>query len=149
MTRCYELVNTDGLVKFRVTRYDEEMDSALLTFPNGAPIWKPRSAHPYRPVTDAGFDAFQLGGYCNSSSVLEFADGTLTTQFAGFPQGIYQGAFIMEKFIGAGQPGENYRCWNLAHNLLSRGMSSETCAQYMWAGNRMNFRFIPCKNIRF
>jgi hypothetical protein len=154
MTRCYELINTDGLVKFRVTRYDEERDSGLLSFPNGVPLWKPRSAHPQRSLTPSGggdpdmFKADNLGGDCGPSTITKFVDGQPTT-FAGFPAGIYQGAFIVEDLIPRPDPNQNERCWNSVHHLLSRGVTSETCARYMWEGGRMNFRFISCQDIPF
>jgi len=131
--RCYELVNTKGSVKFRTTRYDQEGDPETLKFPNGVPIWKFRTAHPKR-LQGSGFSPDALGGgACAGASIQAFDDLSPTN-------GIYDGAFIMSKLQDS-----NAGCWNLAQKLLTRGVMSETCAQYSWMGDRMDFKFVKCK----
>ncbi len=144
--RCYELTNVTGYVKFRTIRYDEERISDPVKFPNNLPIWKFRGAHPkrmqgsdYKP--GGKFDPAQLDELCATSQINTFLDDSPT-------DGLYEGAFMMEKYIGfTAGPEDNSACWNLAHELLARGVIDETCAQYFWddASDRMNFRFVSCK----
>ena len=134
-TRCYEMRGTEGVVKTRVTRFDENRGSSVL-FPNGVPIWEFKYFHPERPVDYSGPNAYNpqgLEGTCFNSMVNELPDGT--------PTNIYQGAFILNE--RADNPG----CWDRVQNILTRGVTSETCARYYWQrGMRpgMDFMFVPC-----
>ena len=144
--RCYYLTNERGIVKFRTTRFDEETVSNLLTFPGGAPIWQFRSAHPARQEKNFSVKNVlgSLNGACTSSQFKTFADGTPATYLSGL--GIYDGAFIMNEMIFApGRPEDNTECWNRAHSLMTLGVVDETCAEYNWMSDRMNFKFVDCK----
>ncbi len=180
-TRCYEMRSTEGIVKTRVTRFDERRDSSMLSFANGVPIWQFKYAHPERPVdyttTNIYNPATELG-VCGDSMINEFPPGN----WLGNPlciaacgpepvcaagcavdpdppmceslcprdppcvtlcgQPFYQGAFILNEEI------DDPECWRSVHNILTRGVTSETCAQYYWQGGMrhgMNFKFVPCK----
>jgi len=139
MKRCYELVNTEGSVKFRTTRYDEEIKSGSILFPNFKPLWKFRSHHPERPGGGFLYDPGPLDGLCVHATIQDFADGNTAS-------GIYDGAFMMNNYIQSPDPGFNEGCWDLSHRLLSRGVVNETCANYFWdAGtSRMDLRFVRC-----
>lgn len=142
MKRCYELVNTDGIVKFRVLRYDEAPSSggAGLTFPNGQPLWKFRYFHPSPGRGDV--NAATLGTTCDSIMLTD----------PRVPVDTFKGAFLMNKRVGTGQTdpvaGNNWNCWNRAHFLLANGgIGTEVCAQYYYkSGARpgLTFSFIPC-----
>ncbi|MGE0267839.1 MAG: hypothetical protein AB7S78_05235 [Candidatus Omnitrophota bacterium] len=168
--RCYELVNTDGIVKFRVTRFDESPNSTAgtgLVFPNGQPLWKFKYFHPNPGRAD--MSAATLGSTCEPIMITDPA----------VPPDTFKGAFLMNKRIGAGPaappacvaacggpgcpacsgncladcggddaPGNNWNCWNRSHAILANaGIASETCAQYYYKdGVRpgLTFSFIDC-----
>lgn len=136
--RCYELVSTDGMVKFRTTRFDEpSSDATSLFFPNGEPIWTFRRTHIQRtfdPNLLVGID-----GLCQSGTVQTLPNGDLTN--------VYQRAFMINKRIGG--VGGNEPCWNNLHSILANGVSSEACAQYYWhegTNQGMGFKFVDCAN---
>ena len=139
--RCYELEDYEGSVKFRTTRYDEERASGVFNFPNGVPIWNFRTLHPKAPG-GLSASAGGLGAACAGSFIKVFDDGSST-------QGIYDDAFILN---GLRDDGGNAACWNLANNLLTGGVVTETCAKYKWHGGRgkkekdgqMDFEFVRC-----
>jgi len=133
--RCYFIQNERGVVKFRATRYDEDAPSGLMVFPNGVPIWQARYSNPNRPQ-DA-YNATELSGACTA--------GMIRTLPGPNPDGVadqttaYQGAFIMNQITGG-----NAACWQLATQLLSTGVVSETCAEYYWGPAGMDFKFVDC-----
>jgi len=167
--RCYELVNTDGIVKFRVTRFDEAPDStgSGIIFPNGQPLWRFSYAHPNADRGDVS--AATLGTTCDSIMITDPA----------VPPETFKGAFLMNELIGAGPPappaciaacggsgcpsctgdcladcggdgtlGNNWDCWRRSHSILSKaGIASEVCAQYYYKGGvrpGLTFSFIDC-----
>ena len=137
--RCYELTNTEGVVKFRVTRFDEDDRKGNLTFPNGIPIWDFKFFHPAR--YDKNINIKALGASC--------ASVTLSDPL-GLPGGvtdIYKGAFIMNRLIPDGQPDANQSCWEAANNILKMGVTSERCAQYTFddSSNGFSHKFVPCE----
>jgi hypothetical protein len=126
--RCYELVDTDGVVKTRVIRYDENRPSNPLFFPSGIRIWDFRS-HPDRSV---GNTAANLDSTCPP-----------------MPGAAYQGAFIVNRpGWSAANPSDTAACWNRVDTLLlNYGVASETCAKYYLHGGAregFDFRFVPC-----
>lgn len=144
--RCYELTSTDGVVKFRTIRFDENRGSSVL-FPNGVPLWEFKYFHPQRPVDYEGAgDSYaqtldNLGNLalCGSSMIDQLPLGAPD----GTPDAIYAGAFMLNK------PEDNIVCWSAVHNLLTRGVVSERCAQYYWhegTNHGMGFKFVPCFN---
>lgn len=148
LKRCYELFNTDGIVKFRVTRFDEAPRSQAggLFFPNGQPIWKFRFFHPGDTREDVS--ARTLGSTCDPIMI---QDDNSIYPAALVPPETFKGAFIMNQRIGTsggGEIGNNYDCWNRAHFLLANsGVMSETCAQYYYKGGDhrgLTFSFIDC-----
>lgn len=132
--RCFELINTEGMVKFRTTRFDEGTDASPILFPSGGDIWKFRRTHPeraYDPNLLIGLD-----GFCDSGTVRTFPNGTPTT--------IYQRAFMINKRTAL-----NGVCWDRLHSILAQGASSEACAQYYWhkgINQGMGFKFVDCAN---
>jgi hypothetical protein len=126
------------MVKFRVTRWDQKRASSSFFFPNGIPIWKFRIPSLRPEPTDT-----EIGNILSSCSpwktITQFPNSTPTT--------IYAGAFILNKREDDAL--NNYACWEGLHSLLARGVSSETCARYLWndGDNKgMTFKFINCFN---
>jgi len=140
--RCYRLVNTRGVVKFRTTRWDEDKTSGSLFFPNGAPLWRFRSTNPQRPADGTDNPAHLAGDARCASSTIQppLASSELKKR--------YYGAFMMNQFHPIDDPENNARCWNLAHRFLSRGVVNETCAEYYFhegPGQGMGLKFVPCQ----
>lgn len=165
--RCFYLVNYVGTVKVRVTRFDEEKNvTGRLLFPNGIRIWDFRSFHPERGTVDTT----GIGGTCrhvvaqNPGGVwappAAYLDSLPMEKYVPNDAGtalekrIYGGAFIMNKMIpnalpsGAPDPLGNEDCWKRMTQILTRGVTTETCAKYYWGGNsrRMQVKFVPCKS---
>lgn len=158
MKRCYELSRTTGVVKARVTRFDETGRFSTLLFPNAVEIWKPTFERGDRPQT-ANPD--NIEGTCLSSMVPN--PGEADAYLGSY----YYGAFILNKRVdnaaflaclaGCGAdmacqaacPRGNADCWDLANRLLAGGVTSEACAQYYFHGgtpNGMDFKFVPCQD---
>ncbi len=135
--RCYELVNTDGVVKIRVSRYDEQGSSGkLLRFPNGMPIWQFRFTDPRRP-----FYAGNLDTLCGN---LALDDPPAELLPIGVKD-IYKGAFLMNKRSTINP--NNAACWDYVHRLLASGVMTETCAQYYYHSSpqeALGLKFVPC-----
>ncbi|MBI5150910.1 MAG: hypothetical protein HZA28_09125 [Candidatus Omnitrophica bacterium] len=148
MKRCYELEGTDGMVKVRVSRFDETGTFSTLLFPNAVEIWKPTFERGDRPLLA---DPGTIGATCAASIA---------------PGGYYDGAFILNKRLdGVRDPAcvdgcatdpdpaacidarcpvvNNAACWDLANKLLASGVTSEACAQYYFHGG-MEFKFVRC-----
>lgn len=131
MKRCYELTSTEGMVKTRVIRWDEQSSPSQMTFPNGLPIWTRNTNY---PRINAPGD-LRLDVVCNY-----YLDPVLT-------QGMYinfnwDKAFIIN-FMPDGAQGDQ-ACWNLVHTHLLKGVMSEACARYTFVGNEFQVRFMPC-----
>lgn len=143
-TRCYELIDTEGLVKFRVTRWDEDRVSSLLSFPGGVPIWQFKlPGHPQRaPVKSAA----TLYANCTSQFYAPPAAITIPTAY----QNSFGRAFMLNEFIQTDTANGivgNESCWSNAVGLLSQGITSEVCAQYYYHEGMtkgMSFKFVPC-----
>ena len=140
MTRCYELIATEGMVKARVTRYDENKDPGRMLFANGAPIWDIRFFHP-----DRGAANVNIWGACNRQ-----ADPQLLNLPATGTPTPWARAFMLNKPPGTGDVLYD-TCWNEAAIALDHGTKSETCAQYYFgtaSGNfgpeGMRLKFVPC-----
>lgn len=131
---CFVLDHEDGVVKMRVTRFDEERDASSLKFPAGLPIWNFKSNHPSRPADAGSSIADDIKNYCDDEFMV---DGPLGHE------DIYKGAFILNSY----DP-QHPDCWNQMNKHLSRGITSETCAKYYFhEGDKMGFgfKFVPCK----
>ncbi len=132
--RCYKLINTDGVVKIRVTRYDEQAsEDKLIKFPNGMPIWKFRFVDSRRP-----FYAGDLDRICG---LLALKDPPPELLPAGVSD-IYAGAFLMNK-----RNSTNSACWDYVHRLLASGVTTETCAEYYYHSKPdedIGLKFVPC-----
>lgn len=132
--RCYELVNTNGIVKFRVTRFDEDRDPNPnpTKFPGGQKLWDYRYFNPLRGRGNVG----NLDDTCFEASLQDPP---------GLPaeaKDIYKGAFLMNR------PQNDPDCWAKANELLSKGASTELCAQYYYHGGDhkgMSHNFIKCR----
>ena len=160
--RCYTLSDTDGVVKVRVSRYDETSMFTTLLFPSAVEIWRPTFERLDRPlsVSVEGIEA---------ACVRNMMPDPGSPQ--AFPGSNYYGAFILNKRIPyipdpacvaqcALDPDPvtcenncpligNIDCWDLANRLLSSGVTSEACARYYYhegGVNGMDFKFVPCAN---
>lgn len=135
---CYRLVSTDGIVKMRVTRFDEDRDKSEIRLPTGQKLWDYRYFHPDRESEDlTGLASGGAGSSCNNL-VLKGPPGH---------EDIYQGAFMMNKRIDEGDLA-NSDCWDRVNEILDSGVMSEICAQYFVRENdeSMGFQFIKCPN---
>ncbi|MDO8579979.1 MAG: hypothetical protein Q7S13_00695 [Candidatus Omnitrophota bacterium] len=144
--RCYELIYTDGVVKARVSRWDETRASDTLYFPNKLPIWKFKS---FTNVREG-----QGGPITTGANGLE---NTCAPQMLVGPKNNKKdyGAFLMNEPVLTGEVDfnndplpPNTNCWNRSVELLSQGVSTETCAEYFFSGNPtegMHIRFVKCK----
>ncbi|GEM_PF-3229119 len=161
MKRCYFMTNTTGMVKTRITRFDENRGSSIL-FPNGVPLWEFRYFHPNRPIDYNDplnpYDPQDLLGACAGSVVPD------PPPLLGPETNLYRGAFILnERLTPSLDPGcvsacagnsaceaacfGNTACWDLAQAILTRGVTTETCGKYYWHGGMregMGFKFVPC-----
>lgn len=159
MKRCYELKGTDGVVKVRVSRFDEASASPTLLFPNAVEIWKQIFSRSDRPPT-ASSNPEDIESACIGSMVPNPGDAL------AFLGSNYYGAFMLNKRLdNVPDPGclaacagdsvcetacanvSNADCWDLANHLLSRGVTSEACAQYYFHSGTpsgMDFKFVPC-----
>ena len=138
VSKCYELVSYSGVVKIRVTRYDQARGTIF--FPNGQPIWRFGYNRPGAATGSLEGHLSQLGTDCPSLPAP-----------ANLPQAFnnpYAGAFLLNSAEDSPQ------CWQRVHDLLRAGISSETCAQYYWHEGTddddphrgMAFQFVPCEN---
>jgi hypothetical protein len=151
LKRCYALTDTDGFIKFRVTRYDEPPQSAKMLFPNGRPIWDFRSFSPNKSSFDT--TNIQADGICGKLMARNTVGTPLTS--ATKDASYYKNAFILnerknEGANSADNPGNNIRCWDTMTKFLAKGVSSETCAAYYYKeGDRkgFTFRFVDCRQV--
>jgi hypothetical protein len=122
---CYELINTEGSVKARVTRWDQPQNNEPITFPTGEEVWTFDNTRPGSTNTGGG-----IGAVCQPIE----------------PASLMSGAFIMN------DPSDDGDCWALAHTLLRDGYSFESCADYYYeeggggrGGNTLKFDIRPCR----
>jgi hypothetical protein len=159
MMRCYELVDTTGMVKVRVIRYDDDRTWNPLRFAGiqgntavgpeqskGIPLWNVRLFHPARQrisATDLLSSTSGIGEFC-----LEQVDPRLIDPGTGrpFPWGY---AFMLNQrpdyteVDDTTDKGKYKNCWTKVHLLLENGVQSESCAMYYYS-NGMQIKFIDC-----
>ncbi len=141
--RCYELDNTEGMVKARVIRWDEDKDPRLLTWPNGTPIWSIRLFHP-----DVGRRRPEDFTAICEPAIDNTIEGS-TTDPNDRPWGH---AFMLNKIPDLTLVGNWYTdCWKAVHEVLKSGVVSDTCAEYYFGlgdatlGRRgFRLKFVPC-----
>jgi hypothetical protein len=155
-SRCYELTDTDGRVKMRVTRYDEPLfygsggggaaetrEKSAVYFPTGKKIWDFRAD---LPLDDSGRpppSAHNLGLTC-AGSMVDDPPGLPAPYNIPPPTGkgdIYKGAYLLNN------PYEDSNCWARSARLLTHGVSTETCAEYYFHEglvSGMSVRFVDC-----
>lgn len=141
--RIYYIINRRGIVKARVTRFDEDRDPRSLVFPMGEKIWDFRFAHPGAPsVSNVNDDITRecLG----QSTGLEL------------PSPEAKGAFIIGQQLE--YRNKNYlptaQCWKTINRILRSGVVSETCAEYYLRDGKIAgygptgffIKFVPCKD---
>jgi len=142
--RCYELKDTDGVVKMRVIRWDQDRTDSSVRFPNGVKIWDFRY---FNPKTDENEipKIKTLVDDCESQSI---GDPSNVPEEA---KGIYAGAFMLnkkpDKKLSEARDAYN-KCSRVAHQFLRHGVVSETCAMYYFhegVSEGMGFKFVDCK----
>lgn len=158
---CYTLVDREGIVKVRVTRWDEDPGVGA-SFANGKRLWNPKFSHPAKE--DAKTGSGGLLGSCEPFFLRQYPPPNNKE----IPWAPFDGAFLMNERIERDLydlteiPEEerylyrtNEACWDAAENLLSQGVMSETCAKYFWhfdnsAGKHagMSLKFIKCKDFK-
>lgn len=138
-TRCYELINRSGIIKFRATRWDEDREPNSVTFPNGTPLW---SFH--NPASSSGDEGLNLSAECGGSyySFVPFLGSLIPSSITGQELDRQFGqAFMLNK------RSDNPACWDRASNILGHGVDTEVCAEYYYHGGATSgfgFKFIPC-----
>jgi hypothetical protein len=148
--RCYFIVNTTGMVKARVIRWDEDRAAVeqAINLPSGRPLWNIRFSHP------------SVGGSAGDPNIVFNECTPLVDPRLAIPGGYSQAVMLYDNLDTDGNnvpdflenPSEAYwRCWTGIHNeLLAYGSAEETCAQYFWAsgsglsGEGFSLSFIPC-----
>ncbi len=136
--RYYYLDNREGIVKMRVTRYDEPPPSTPLLFPNAVEIWRPSLERSDRPSRPSIANPSDLAAKCTSRMVPNPGNTTV-----GSKTDYYYGAFMLNKR----EAGIDDKCWDLANQLLTQGVTSEACARYYFQENSgMDFVFTRCGN---
>lgn len=165
--RCFELRSTEGIVKVRVTRFDESSAFATLLFPNAVEIWKPTFDRSDRPQTGLS-NPNNIESACSGSMMPDPAAGPSACPGNVCPGSHFYGAFMLnERLFNMPDPGcmaacgadstcqagcpniDNSLCWDLASRLLSRGVTSERCARYYYhegTPKGLDFQFVPCSN---
>ena len=134
MTRCYELINRNGSVKFRTTRVDEapRNSGGSVSLASGIQFWKFRKDTPGRSVDPTLWET--LPNVCRPLPNPVNARGSNV---------IYGGAFLIDT------RSEDPPCWDQVEQILGTGgISSEVCAAYYGKeGSRRGFTFdfVPCK----
>jgi hypothetical protein len=154
-TRCYEIKYRTGIVKLKVTRWDEDADQSALTFPNRTPVWNSRGHHPQRGAAGVPEDEAPPSG--TISEWIESKCPPMSDHEGQTISGIYRGAFMVNKpedYMYVDKDGnagslsvKNEECWTQAELILEKGMISSTCAQYFGhEGQSAGFslKFIDC-----
>lgn len=143
---CFEMCETDGVIKYRTTRWDEERGSKTLVFPQGIPVGKFRLFHPGRGDVPQQY-LNQLENCFSDEMTLDNPPAELLP-----PEGyddMYRGAFILNSWEQVHTDPIQTRCWFAATKVLSYGITSAACAKYYEHGGLkpgMGFHFVPCKN---
>ena len=155
LRRCYELVDTTGIVKARVTRYDEDKSWNPLKFADGTPIWKIRFSHPASKSVPAT-ELLQpvLSGPDDGSNCLDQAESsfvnTINCDPSRTPNCLYPwgDAFMLNKRPNYAAPdgsaaAKYANCWDTVHKKLENGVVSESCAMYYFSDG-MKIKFVEC-----
>ena len=152
--RCYELDDgggdVRGMVKARITRFDESESRAPLRFPGGGLIWKFKFSNPLSGAPNLGGQTTDQYIRSSCGSFMDPEPGVLPDP----PQ--IDGAFLLDCASPnnsvsnhCGDPlGSTIACWNAVNTLLKHGVTSEACTEYYWrAGTRpgFNIKFVECK----
>ncbi|MDP2652469.1 MAG: hypothetical protein Q8Q08_00380 [Candidatus Omnitrophota bacterium] len=155
LERCYELVNTEGRVKARAIRFDEDQSTGrLLKFPGGMPLWMFRFAHPDRGSKDASLLVAEGGqGACfeqvHESLISQQGYGLNPVPKTPYPYGY---AFMLNRrpdLTPIDQQERDYRdCWQEVHDYLDLGVSTVSCAEYYYAnrGIGVSIKFVDCED---
>ncbi len=158
MERCYELTDTDGRVKMRVTRYDEPLfygsgagtdetrNKSSIFFPGGRKLWDFRADLPLGDSERPPPSANNLGLTCADAMPDDPPGLPAPYNSGGEKAGIYKGAFMLNT------PYEHTDCWERVSRLLTHGVSTETCAEYYFEEGTVegfSVRFVPCPSTPF
>ena len=150
LTRCYELTDKDGVVKIRVTRWDQDHDPTL--FANKVPLWQ--------VLFHAGpaNNPASLTANCSIGSPPPFvgvSSGTLTQLNTSIINDTITLDRLKRAFMFGGDANDNRgymntNCFSMVNALLndpiSGGVSSEVCASYdLDAQQRhLTVKFVRC-----
>ncbi|MBL8014390.1 MAG: hypothetical protein JNN05_11140, partial [Candidatus Omnitrophica bacterium] len=135
--RCYTLVETDGQVISRVTRWDEDHDSPGAKLASGQLLWKFRFGKP-------GMTPVVIG---NTLDVDCKHPANFDTDLSPDSIGVINGAFMIND-NPIDNPIVRPTCYNLVQSLLDRGVQTSTCAKYYYDDtiNHMNLKFMKCND---
>ncbi|MBF0533095.1 MAG: hypothetical protein HQL23_08395, partial [Candidatus Omnitrophica bacterium] len=171
---CFDWRDYVGTVKVRVTRWDEDQTNiGGMFFAGGTALWNALGSRTERgglegtPASPALIlDKCDAVNQVVQPNPVVTADGTrpwesnepdlapIGYSSKGWGNEIYGGAFMMSRRVapypGGRQkddPPENTECWNLMSQLLTRGVTSESCAKYYHdPAKGIQFKFVPCKD---
>ncbi|MCD4780102.1 MAG: hypothetical protein K8S27_06080 [Candidatus Omnitrophica bacterium] len=147
MTRCYELVDERGVIKMRVSRYDQGRQSRDIYFADGeTKIWNFRIINTRQlPVIDPN-DFNMMENSCQ-----DVAQPNNPNSYAG-PGFLYGDAFMLWRYIRIGDDPsdptlDNTLCWDYATKFLAKGVETEACMEYYYhygMNKGMGMKFIQC-----
>jgi len=153
---CYFMQDTEGRVKSRVIRADQDKRSGGFSFPGGTGIWNLRFFHPDSgPV--GSINLVGGGGEETHGICYDQVDPYLLTN-TGQPSGsdiYWKDAFMLNEAPQNPEScgGDPYcECWNAVHeDLIEHGIVTETCAKYFLGSSGTSFgdrgfslKFIHC-----
>lgn len=135
--RCYYITATDGYVKARVTRFDEETPGGILRFlGNNLAFWQVMGRHPAGMGASIVADLQTVRGQCFGQDNIPL-DSAMTPNRYDIPYSF----MINGDTDGIDRYGSI--CLGAVNNLLRRGFVTEVCARY-YLSDTYRMQFVPC-----
>jgi len=142
LERCYYLAETQGKVKARVIRYDQNPDAYQNPrFPDGTKIWQPRFTHPRSGHELSGVADSIFDGVCNHEMTVipllklyDWWDNSAWGDHIDVVGKEFGHAMMLNRVPGTPGVAPDYgQCWNRVHQLLEHGVVTDTCAEYYFS----------------
>ncbi len=134
--RCYTLTDTDGCVRVRVSRFDENA-SGTVGFASGITrLWQFFGQHPNASDADALVKQVRLKCFGYDHIMME--DGTILYTVPD--------SFMISRTVDSALSSADYtqECRAAAAELIQKGFVTETCAKYYLDGNQYKMKFVSC-----
>ena len=128
------MTDTNGRIKVRVSRFDEDSGSAVLRFVgNNLAFWQTMGRHPLSSTAAQATLLTNVRGDCF---------GKDTIPLPGMSPNFYD---IPNSFMINGDSDSHYNktCRDNANALIQQGFVTEVCAEY-YLEDHYKMRFIPC-----